>query len=158
VTIGSAAASAALAALADTLGVAALHVTEKELAARMDAVAKHLADGAAQPRASFLWDALTEAFTARAWDHWGRLTDEARRVGGLTEDVVRFDALTSRLATVASVWAKRIAGSSGEESVTGPVTAAARAWAWRQAAIWPRRSSTPTTRLSCSGSSRQSRS
>jgi AAA domain len=129
-------ASAALAALADTLRVAALHVTEKELTARLDAVAKHLADGGAQPRASFLWDALTEAFTARAWDHWGRLIDEARRIGGLTEDVVRFDALAGRLAAVAPVWAKRIAGSSGEESVTGPAAAAARAWAWRQAATW----------------------
>ena len=47
--------------------------------------------------------------------------DEARRVGGLTEDVVRFDGLTARLAAVAPVWAGRIAGSAGEESVTGPV-------------------------------------
>jgi very-short-patch-repair endonuclease len=129
-------ASAALAALAETLRAAALHVTEKELTARLDAVAKHLADGAAQPRASFLWGALTEAFIARSWDRWGRLIDEARRVGGLTEDVARFDALTGRLATVAPVWARRIAGSSGEETVTGPVTAAARAWQWRQAATW----------------------
>ena len=130
-------ASAALTALADALRVAALHITEKELTVRLDATARQLADGAAQPgRASFLWDALTEAFTAHAWDHWGRLIDEARRVGGLTEDVARFDALTARLATVAPVWAKRIAGSSGEETVTGPVTATARAWQWRQAATW----------------------
>jgi len=129
-------ASAALAALAETLRVAALHVTEKELTAQLDAVAKHLADGAAQPRASFLWDALAKAFTARSWDQWGRLVDEARRVGGLTEDVARFDALTGRLATVAPVWAKQIAGSPDAEAVTGPVTAAARAWQWRQAATW----------------------
>ena len=67
-------ASAELAALADTLRVAALHVPEKELTARLDAVAKHLADGAAQPQASFLWGALAEAFTAHAWDQWGRLS------------------------------------------------------------------------------------
>ncbi|MDX6418889.1 MAG: hypothetical protein QOG28_3509 [Trebonia sp.] len=129
-------ASAALTALADTLRVAALHIAEKELTARLDATARQLADGGAQPRASFLWDALTEAFTAHAWDHWGRLIDEARRVGSLTEEVARFDALTGRLAAVAPAWAKRIAGSSGEETVTGPVTAAARAWQWRQAATW----------------------
>lgn len=126
----------ALAALAGTLRVAALHVTEKELTARLNAVAKQLADGAAQPRASYLWDALGEALTARAWERWGRLIDEARRVGGLTEDVARFDSLTARLAAVAPVWAKRIAGSSGEEAVAGPAATAARAWQWRQAATW----------------------
>jgi very-short-patch-repair endonuclease len=128
--------SAALSALADTLRVAALHVTEKELTARLDTVAKHLADGAAQPRASYLWDALTDAFTARAWEQWGRLIDEARRIGGLTEDVARFDALTARLAAVAPVWAKKIYLSSGEEASVGPAAAAARAWQWRQAATW----------------------
>jgi hypothetical protein len=44
--------SSELAALADTLRVAALHVREKELVTWSDAVAKYLADGAAQPQAS----------------------------------------------------------------------------------------------------------
>ena len=65
--------------------------------------------GAAQPRAGFLWDALTEAFTAHAWDHWGRLVDEARRVGSLTEEVARVGAVDGlRLAR------PRPLGPSGE--------------------------------------------
>ena len=128
--------SAELAALADTLRVAALHVTEKELTGRLDAVAKYLADGASQPRTSNLWGALADAFTTSAWDQWGRLVDETRRIGRLTEDVARFDALTARLAAVTPVWAHRIAGSRGEEAVADPAAAAARAWEWRQAATW----------------------
>ncbi|HEY0934031.1 MAG TPA: AAA domain-containing protein [Trebonia sp.] len=41
-----------------------------------------------------------------------------------------------RLAAVAPVWARRIAASGGEEAVTGPAAAAARAWEWSQAATW----------------------
>lgn len=128
--------SAELAELADTLRVAALHVREKELAARLDAVAKNLDDGVSQPQASPLWGALIQAFGNRKWDQWGRVVDEVRRVGGLTEDVAHFDGLVTRVAAVAPVWASRISSSRGEETVTGPAAAALRAWQWRQAATW----------------------
>ena len=128
--------SAQLAALADTLRVAALHVREKELAALLDAVVKHLADGAAQSQASPLWGALRQEFAIHAWDQWGRVVDEVRRVSGLAEDVARCDSLTTRLAGVAPIWAGRIASSTGEEKLTGSAATALRAWQWRQAATW----------------------
>ena len=128
--------SAELAALADTLRVAALHVREKELASWFDAVAKRLADEAAQPQASPLWGALQQEFAIRAWDQWGRVVDEVRRVSGLTEEVARCDRLSARLAGVAPIWAGRIAASHGEETATGPTATALRAWEWRQAATW----------------------
>ncbi|MGD0700527.1 MAG: AAA domain-containing protein [Trebonia sp.] len=129
-------ASGELAALAGTLQIAALHVREKELAGWLDSVAKHLADGAAQPQASPLWEALSQELASRAWDRWGRVVDEVRRVSGLAEDVDRCDGLTTRLAVVAPVWAGRIASSAGEETATGPAASALRAWEWRQAATW----------------------
>jgi very-short-patch-repair endonuclease len=129
-------ASAELAELADTLRVAALHVREKELAARLEAVARHLDDGASQPQASPLWSALIQAFGNREWQQWGRVADEVRRVGALTQDVARFDGLAARLAAVAPAWASAISSSAGEETVTGPGAAAHRAWQWRQAASW----------------------
>ena len=125
-----------LAALADTLRVAALHVREKELVSWLDALAKQLADGAAQPQASPLWETLGQEFANRAWDQWGRVVDELRRVSRLTEDVARCDSLTTRLAGVAPIWAGRIALSNGEETATGPIATALRAWEWRQAATW----------------------
>ena len=128
--------SAELAALASTLRVAALHVREKELAGWMDAGAKHLADGAVQPQASPLWEALRQAFAIHAWDEWGRVVEEVRRVGGLAEEVARCDSLTARLAVVAPVWAGRIALSHGDETATGLTASALRAWEWRQAATW----------------------
>ena len=128
--------SATLAALAETLRVAALHVSEKQLAARLDGLGRQLASGAAQPGASPLWAALTAALTAHGWDQWSRLLDEARRLGALTGEVARLDALTGRLATVAPVWARRIAASRGEEAAAGPAAAATRAWEWSQAATW----------------------
>ena len=128
--------SAELAALANTLRVAALHVREKELAAWLDAGAKHLADGAVQPQASPLWEALRQAFAIRAWDQWGHVVDEVRRVGGLAEEVARCDSLTTRLAVVAPIWVGRIALSHGDETATGLTASALRAWEWRQAATW----------------------
>jgi very-short-patch-repair endonuclease len=129
-------ASAELAALANTMRVAALHVREKEIAAWLDAVAKRLADGAAQPHASPLWEALHREFTSHAWDQWGRMVDEVRRVSRLAEEVARCDGLSTRLAVAAPVWAGRIASSAGQETTTGPVASALRAWEWRQAATW----------------------
>ncbi len=131
-------ASADLAVLAGTLRTAALHVREKELSARLDALRKYLADGMAQPQASYLWRALLEAFTASAWDQWGQVVDEVRRVSGLTDEVARFDGLAGRIATVAPLWASRIVSSTGEEMVTGPTGTVPRAWEWRQADTWLR--------------------
>ena len=128
--------SAELAALASTLLVAALHVREKELAGWMDGVAKHLADGAVQSQASPMWEALRQDFAIHAWDQWGRVVDEVRRVSSLAEEVARCDNLTTRLAVVAPVWAGRIASSAGEETAAGPAATALRAWEWRQAATW----------------------
>jgi hypothetical protein len=129
-------ASADLAAIADTLQIAALHVTEKELAGRLDALGKHLADGASQPQASVLWRMLLDAFAASAWDRWGRIIEEARRIRALTGDVARLDKLTRRLAAAAPVWTSRITESRGDETVAGPAAAAVRAWEWRQADTW----------------------
>ncbi len=131
-------ASGDLASLAGTLRVAALHVREKELSGWLDSLLKYLADGVAQPRASSLWRALLEAFTVSAWDRWGQVVDEVRRLSELTGGVARFDDLAGRLALVAPLWAGRIAGSGGEESVTGPAGTMSRAWEWRQADTWLR--------------------
>jgi len=128
--------SADLAAVADVLRTAALHVTEKELAARLDALGKYLADGASQPRTSGLWRMLLDAFTAFAWDRWGRTVEEARRIRALTGDVARLDELTMRLATAAPIWASRIVESRGDEVVAGPAATTSRAWEWRQADTW----------------------
>jgi len=131
-------ASGDLAVLAGTLRTAALHVREKELSGRLDALRKYLADGMAQPRASYLWRALLEACTASAWDRWGQVVDEVRRVSGLCVEVTRFDDLAGRLAAVAPLWAGRIVSSTGEELITGPAGTAPRAWEWRQADTWLR--------------------
>ena len=128
--------SADLAAVADVLRTAALHVTEKELAARLDALGKYLADGASQPRTSGLWRMLLDAFTASAWDRWGRTVEEARRIRALTGEVDRLDELTRRLATAAPIWANRIMESRGDEAVAGPAATTPRAWEWRQADTW----------------------
>lgn len=126
-------ASGELAALADTLRTAALHVREKELAARLAAVREYLADGASQPLASDLWRSLLAAFTSSAWAPWDRLVSEVRRVSGLTAGVTRFDELTARLRVPAPIWANRIAESAGD---AGAAATAAAAWAWRQAETW----------------------
>src|SRR6185312_3546783 len=68
--------SAALAALAGTLRTAALHIREKELEGWLNAIRKHLADGASHPQATGLWRALLESFDASAWDRWGQITEE----------------------------------------------------------------------------------
>ena len=128
--------STSLAALADTLRTAALHITEKRLTAGLDMVRKHLADGASHPQASGLWRALLEAFDASAWDQWGRIVEEVRRIGALTGDVARLDELIRGLAEVAPVWASRIVESRGDEAVAGPAATALRAWEWRQADTW----------------------
>lgn len=125
--------------LAGTLRVAALHVREKELSGRLDAVRAYLADGKAQPRASYLWRALLDAFIAGAWQEWGRTVDEVRRIHGLAEHAARFDALLGRLRAVAPTWAGLIAESSGlDPEVTGSADTAPRAWQWRQADVWLR--------------------
>jgi very-short-patch-repair endonuclease len=129
-------ASADLAALAGTLRTAALHIREKELTGWLATVHKHLADGASHPRASRLWRMLLDAFADSAWDQWGRITDEVRRIRSLTGDVARLDELTRRLAEAAPVWASRIVENRGDESVAGPAATALRAWEWRQADTW----------------------
>ena len=136
VRVSEQATSASLAALADTLRTAALHITEKDLTARLDMVRKHLADGASHPQASGLWRSLLDAFDASAWDQWGRIVEEVRRIRALTGEVARLDELTRRLAEVAPVWTSRIVGSRGDEAVAGPAATALRAWEWRQADTW----------------------
>jgi very-short-patch-repair endonuclease len=130
--------SADLASLSATLRTAALHIREKELSAGLDALRKYLADGAAQPQASYLWRALLEALTASAWERWGQVVDEVRRISGLTGKVALFDSLAGRLATVAPLWASRITESTGDQTATGPTGTALRAWEWRQADTWLR--------------------
>ena len=136
VRVSEQATSASLTALADTLRTAALHVREKDLTAWLDQVRKHLADGASQPQASGLWRSLLDAFDASAWDQWGRIVEEVRRIRALTGDVARLDELTRRLAEAAPVWTSRIVGSRGDEAVAGPAATALRAWEWRQADTW----------------------
>jgi very-short-patch-repair endonuclease len=121
--------------LAETLRVAALHVREKALAGWLNSVGTFLTDGKAQPGASCLWTELLDAFTGRAWDRWGQIADEVRRVYGLVADVARFDDLGRRLAQTAPVWARQIFDSEG--SGNGAETAL-RAWEWRQADTWLR--------------------
>jgi very-short-patch-repair endonuclease len=129
-------ASADLAAIAASLRTAALYVRERELAAWLDSVRKYLADGGAAERASALWQALADAFGSLAWDQWGRMADEVRRVRGLVGDVARLDDLFQRLAEAAPVWARRILQSRGDEAVAGPAGSALQAWEWRQAETW----------------------
>jgi very-short-patch-repair endonuclease len=128
--------SGRLAALADTLRTAALHVREKDLTAWLDRVRGHLADGAAHPRASVFWSLLLDAFNASAWDRWGQLTHDVRRIRALTGKVERLDELARRLGAVAPAWTSRIMGSRGDEAVAGPVAGALRAWEWRRADTW----------------------
>jgi very-short-patch-repair endonuclease len=132
--------SADLAELAGTLRTAALHVREKELSGQLDAVHKLLADGKAQPRASYLWSALLDAFITGAWEQWGQTVDEVRRVRGLVEGVARFDMLLGRLRAAAPAWAGLIFDSPGSGSGPGADAAgtALRAWEWRQADVWLR--------------------
>jgi very-short-patch-repair endonuclease len=127
-----------LAVLADTLRTAALHVREKALNARLDAVRKHLADGAFLPTSSHLWRNLIDVFTVSAWDQWTQVVDEVRRISGLAVDVGRFDRLAARLRMAAPIWATRITDSTGDPAVVGTADAAARAWEWRQAETWLR--------------------
>ena len=136
VRVPAQATSASLTALAETLRTATLHIAEKRLTAWLDMVRKHLADGASQPQASGLWRALLNALDASAWDQWGRLVEEVRRIRALTGDVARLDELTRRLAEVAPVWTSRIVESRGDEAVAGPAATALRAWEWRQADTW----------------------
>ncbi len=128
--------SASLAALAETLRTAALHVAEKDLNARLNRVREQLADGASQPQASGLWRLLLDAFDTSAWQQWDRITDEVRRLRALSRDAVRLDELNRRLTPVAPVWTSRIVGSRGDEAVAGPAATALRAWEWRQADTW----------------------
>ena len=99
-------------------------------------IRQHLADGASHPQASGLWRPLLDAFDASAWDQWGRIIEEVRRVGALTSDVACLDGLTGRLAEMAPVWTSRIVVSRGDEAVAGPAATALRAWEWRQADTW----------------------
>ena len=99
-------------------------------------VRKHLADGASQPQASGLWRSLLDAFDASAWEQWGRIVGEVRRIRALAGEVARLDELTRGLAEVVPVWADRITGSRGDEAVAGPAATALRAWEWRQADTW----------------------
>lgn len=128
--------SASLTALTDTLRTAALHITEKDLTARLNMVRRHLADGASHPQASGLWRSLLDAFDASAWDQWGRIVEEVRRIRALSGDVARLDELTRRLAEVAPVWTSRIGRTRGDEALAGPAAAGLRAWEWRQADTW----------------------
>ena len=130
--------AAELAALADTLRIAALHLQEKDLRDQVDAVRESLAQGAAQPQASDLWRGLLAAFTGNSWQEWDRLAAEARRVGGLAADVARFDRLAARLTAEAPIWAARLVGSAGDPAAVGTAGTAARAWEWRQAETWLR--------------------
>jgi very-short-patch-repair endonuclease len=128
--------SATLTALAGTLKTAALHITEKDLTARLDMIRRHLTDGASRPQASGLWRALLDALDASAWDQWGRIIEEARRIRALSGDIARLDELTRRLAAAAPVWTSRIVGSRSDEATAGPAATALRAWEWRQADTW----------------------
>jgi len=123
-----------LVALAETLRVAALHVREKALAGQLDAVRESLAGGNARPDATYLWGELLDAFTSRAWERWGHVVDEVRRVSGLVTDVARFDGLVRRLSAAAPSWAGQAAG----DSLAGQADTALRAWEWRQADTWLR--------------------
>jgi very-short-patch-repair endonuclease len=136
VRVSEQATSASLSALADTLRTASLHITEKDLTARLDVVRKDLADGASHPEASGLWRSLLEAFDAAAWDQWGRIIEVVRRIRALTRDVARLDELTGRLAEVAPVWTSRIVGSRGDVAAAGPAATTPWAWEWRQADTW----------------------
>ena len=136
VRVSEHATSASLAALAETLRTATLHIKEKDLTARLNTVRKHLADGASYPQASGLWRQLLGTFDTSAWDQWGRIVDEVRRVRGLTSDVARLDDLTRRLDEVTPAWSTRIGVSRGDEAVAGPAGPALQAWEWRQADTW----------------------
>jgi AAA domain len=128
--------SASLAALADTLRIAALHVREKDLNAQLNRVRQYLADGAAQPQASLFWTLLLDAFTASAWENWGQTTGTVQRIRTLTAEITRLDALSRRLGEAAPIWASRIVESRGDEAVAGPTATALRAWEWRRADTW----------------------
>jgi len=130
--------SAGLAALADTLRIAALHIREKDLSDQMDAVRESLAEGAAQPQASDVWHGLLAAFTGNSWHEWDRLAAEARRIGGLVADVTRFDRLAARLTAEAPIWAARLTESAGDPADGGTADTAVSAWEWRQAETWLR--------------------
>ena len=136
VRVSEQATSAGLAALAETLRTTALHITEKDLTTRLNIVRKHLADGASHPQACGLWRPLLDAFDTSAWDQWGRIIDEVRRVRVLTSDVAHLDELTRRLAEAAPVWTGRIVGSRGDETVAGSMAVGLRGWEWRQADTW----------------------
>jgi very-short-patch-repair endonuclease len=128
--------SVALAALADTLRTAALHVQEKDLTAWLGGLRQHLADGAAQPQASVFWALLLDAYVDSAWDNWGKITRTVRRVQALTGDTERFDDLVRRLAGTAPTWTSRIVESRADEAAAGPAARALRAWEWRRADSW----------------------
>ena len=128
--------SASLAALADTLRTAALHVREKDLTSGLDRIRQHLAHGAVQPQASVFWALLLDAFTASAWDTWGQIAGTIRRIQALTGDIARLDDLARRLAGAAPVWTGWILGSRGDEAAAGPAATALRAWEWRRADTW----------------------
>jgi len=128
-------ASASLATIADTLRIAALYVTERQLTAWLDSVRKYLADGASLSQASSLWRSLIDAFSSASWGQWGQAVEEVRRIRALTRDVGRFDSLAHRLGEVAPRWSSRIVDSRGGEKA-GPAATAPRAWEWRQAETW----------------------
>jgi very-short-patch-repair endonuclease len=128
--------SASLAALAETLRTAALHVREKELTELLDRLRQRLADGSAQPHASMFWTLLLDAFTGSAWENWGQVTRTVQRIQALTGEVARLDELTRRLGEAAPLWTRRIMGSRGDEDVAGPASNALQAWEWRCAETW----------------------
>ena len=130
--------SSDLVALGKVLETATYYERQQTLAARLDGLRKYLADGASQPHASNLWLRLADDFERSSWGDWARDLDEVRRIRGLAADVTRLDALRRELSGPAPLWADRIVGCNGDETVAGAAAAAPRAWEWRQADTWLR--------------------
>ena len=98
------------------------------------ALAEWLARYAADPAASPALRDLAAAWQADDLGAWDEALAEVRRLWTIRDDAVRFTALHTRLAPVATQWAAEL--EAGQLRGTSGASASIRAWHWRQAQTW----------------------
>ncbi|MCL9758722.1 AAA family ATPase [Frankia sp. AiPa1] len=127
---------AQLAEAADLLEAAARRGQERDLTSWLAQLQEQLRAGHRHPRASPLWEALSQACARRDLAAWTQARAEVTRLTGLGAPLARRDELAGRLAVRAPLWAARIVETGGDPRVCGQAADLPRLWLWTQAETW----------------------
>ena len=125
--------SATIARLLTVAGLAATRGHERAATARLDDLARYLADGGRQQQASPLWQLLADSLSSELPVNWAAHRAAVADLVDISVAARRLIELGNRLHDAAPVWANAI---YADPAAAGDPSALPQAWQWRQLDTW----------------------